>query len=115
MRLKSRDLDKRITFLRKVPGSGLMSAGKETWDALPPVWAQVQDMLPSRGDKVAAGVEVTARPARIRIRFRTDITADMRIQFGDRLMKIVSAPAELGYREGLEIVAEDYTTTGNPA
>jgi len=114
--LRSRDLDKRITFQTKVPVAGVMNAGKEAWENAGTVWAQVTDQLYRRGDKEAAGVEVTARSARIRIRKPGfAITADMRILFGARVMHIIGAPAELAARDGYELMGEDYSTTGQPA
>jgi head-tail adaptor len=114
--VKARDLDRRITFLRKIPATGVLGAGKEVWEPLPPVWAQVIDVLPSRGDELTDGFELTSRPALIRIRHpEFELTTDMRIQYGSRLMSIITAPAELSSRDGVQFKAEDYTTTGNPA
>lgn len=47
--------------------------------------------------------------------FREDVTPDMRFVFGARVMQIVAGPAELGFREGLEFMAEEYRPAGNPA
>ncbi|SEQ60411.1 Phage head-tail joining protein [Sphingobium sp. YR768] len=58
---------------------------------------------------------MSARPARVRMRFREDITPDMRFIFGSRIMQIVSGPAELGRREALEFMVEEYRPAGNPA
>jgi SPP1 family predicted phage head-tail adaptor len=110
------DLDRRITFQRRAAGAGdFMSAGKSAWETVATVWAQVADVLPSRGERAAEGVTIANRPARIRMRFRPDITADMRIIYGNRTMQIVAGPAELGRRVGLELMAEDYSTAGQPA
>jgi len=38
----------------------------------------------------------------------------MRFVMGYRVMQIVAGPAELGRREGLEFMVEDYTSAGNP-
>lgn len=81
-------------------------------------WIEVQDMLPSRGERLADGVDVTARPCRVRMLYRDDITAAMRIRLDDengRLLQIVSEPAELGFREGLELVAEQLSVMGDAA
>ena len=84
-----------------------------SWVPFATVWAEVQDMLPSRGDRVVEGVSITQRPARIRMLYRDGITSDMRIRYGSRLLKIVAGPAELGRREALEIVAEEFTPQGD--
>jgi len=85
------------------------------WTTVATVWANVQEVLPSRAEK-AQGIRIEARPARIRIRYRTDITSAMRVVLvdrGSRVLKIVSGPAELGRKEGLEIMGEAYSTTGD--
>ncbi|MFW2829880.1 phage head closure protein [Sphingomonas sp. ID0503] len=108
-------LNRRVRIERKVSASGFMSAGKETWEPVATVRASVQDMLPSRAERIAEGVNIAARPARIRMWYRDDVTADMRIVIGERILQIVAGPAELGNREGIEIVAEDYSTSGGVA
>ena len=106
-------LKRRITFQRKNPSTDFDGAGSESWTDVATVAAEVEDVLPSRGEKSNGVVNVERRPARIRVRFRKDITADMRIIFGTRVMQITAGPAELGWRNGLELMAEDYSTQGN--
>lgn len=105
-------LNRKITIQRPVPHGSFTGAGRESWIPVATVWAEVQDRLPSRGEDMANGFNVASRPARVRMRYRSDITSDMRIVLGNRIMQIVSAPAELGRREGLELVVEDYSTAG---
>lgn len=84
-----------------------------TWaDVTPSEWAEVQDVLPSRGESIADGINIAKRPARIRCNYRTDITSDMRVKFDGRTLKIVAGPAELGRREGLEVVCEELSIEG---
>lgn len=108
-------LDRRITFQRKVGDDSFNGAGKEPWQDVATVWAQVQDALPSRGERLTEGLTMATRPSRVRIRYRGDITSDMRILYGARVMEIVSGPAELGRREGLELMAADYSTPAGDA
>ena len=105
-------LDRRITIERPVPHGSFTGAGREKWEPVATVWAEVQDKLPSRGEDMANGFNVASRPARVRMRYRSDITADMRIVLGDRIMQIISAPAELGRRDGIEVAVEDYNSAG---
>lgn len=86
-------------------------------------------MLPSRGERLADGIEVSDRPARIRVRYREDIHASMRVLIGknvrgddgepewrtDRIAEIVSEPAELGRRQWSEFVVQQYSAPGNTA
>ncbi len=39
----------------------------------------------------------------------------MRFLIGNRIMQIIAGPAELGRREGLEFMVEEYSPAGNAA
>lgn len=112
MKLSAGDLNRKITIERPTVHGSFTGAGKQKWTEVAKVWAQVQDHLPSRGEKLANGFINTARPARIRMRYRSDITANMRVILGNRVMQIISAPAELGNRQWLEVMVEDYGSAG---
>ncbi|MFD1951370.1 head-tail adaptor protein [Sphingomonas arantia] len=113
--LRSEDLPDRIAFQRKVAATGFASAGQEEWVPVDTVWAGVQDLLPSRSERTDDGLVLATGRARVRIRWRDDITADMRILHGERVMQIIAGPAMLGRRGGLEMMAEDYSTAGGTA
>lgn len=104
----------RITILQQAATTeDLYGTAQIAWVPLATVWAEVQDMLPSRAERIAEGVSVANRPARIRMRYRTDVTTAMRIQHGTRLMQIIAGPAELAGRVGIEVMAEEVSTQGN--
>ena len=107
------DLDRRITFQRRAPAAGFIKTAQGTWVPVATVWAQVRDLLPSRSEKLADGIILARRPARIRIRFRSDITSDMQILYAGRTLQIMGPPVELGRREGLEMMAQDFSTEGS--
>lgn len=89
-----------------------------TWANLasnPTEWAEVQDILPSRSENVSDEISLQRRPCRIRTLFRDDIDSSMRITFEGRTVQIVGGPAELGRRDGLEMVCEEYSTEGEQA
>lgn len=115
MTLDPGTLNRRIRIERPVADDSFDGAGSGTWQPVAEVWANVQDMLPSRGERLADGINVAARPARVRIRHRTDVTSAMRFVMGDRIMQVVSGPAELGFREALEFMVEEYSPAGNAA
>ena len=127
MRMAAGALDKRIRIERPVADTSFDGAGSGGWAFVATVWASVVDALPSRGEKLAGGINIATRPARVRIRFRTDVTADMRFVLGAtvtddevdysgaRIMQIVAGPAELGFRDGLEFMVEQYSSAGNAA
>ena len=87
-----------------------------TWVALASrISAHVQDVLPSKAESAAANLQTAVRPARIRFRYRTGITTDMRIIVHgatDRTLHVVSGPATLGVREWTEVMAHELTTSG---
>lgn len=118
--LSAGELDSFIRIQRPVADASLDGAGRGTWVDVDEVYAGIRDMLPSRGEKLADGINVATRPARVRMYYRDDITSDMRfvdITDGDggRVMQIVSGPATIGRREGLEFMVEDYSPAGNAA
>jgi SPP1 family predicted phage head-tail adaptor len=107
-------LNRRITILHRtiVRYDPPYNTPVYEWTELASVWAEVQDMLPSRAERIADGINIARRPARVRMRFRTDIDSTMRISVDGREMRIVAGPVELGRREGLELMAEELSTEG---
>ena len=83
-----------------------------TWSTLGTEWAEVQDILPSRSESVATVVNMQRRPCRVRMLYRDDVTSAMRLKFDGRTVQIIGGPVELGRRDGLEMVCEDWSTQG---
>ena len=114
--MKAGKLDREITILHfaesttQDPLYGTVIVTE--WLPLATVWAEVQDMLPSRGERLVEGINIARRPCRVRMRYRNDITSAMRIRIGTRELRIIAGPAELGRREGLEFMAEELSTEG---
>ncbi len=119
--MRSSDLDRQISVERRTITKDAVYGGKvETWVPLVPVgsppvaarfWAQVQDVLPSRSESVRQGLEVARDQVRIRTRYRSDVTSDMRVTVhgdADVLYQIVGGPAMIGRKEWLEMVCERY-------
>lgn len=123
----SGDLKDFIRIERPVPDESFDGAGSGSWELVASVFAEVQDALPSRGERLADGINIATRPARVRMRWRNDVTPAMRFVRGAdatgeevdysnaRVMQIVGGPAEIGRREGLEFMVEDYSTAGSGA
>lgn len=119
------DLDRLIRIERKVADNSFDGAGSESWELVATAYANIQDKLPSRGEKLADGLNIATRPSRVRIYYRTDITAAMRVLVGgtingewvtERTAQIVTPPAEVtgeGRRRMIEFMVEDYSTAGN--
>lgn len=83
-----------------------------TWVPVCVVWAEVQDVLPSRqqAEQVRQVVQVAMQRSRVRMRYRTDIDATMRCIIGGITHQIVNGPAEIGRHEWLEILVEHYSS-----
>lgn len=110
------DLDKRIRIERPVHDDAADSAGAESWALVATPWAQIQDVLPSRAPTQSSdGINVSKRPARVRMLYRTDITPDMRLVHGARIMAIVAGPATVGNNDWTEFMVEQYSSAGNRA
>lgn len=106
-------LDRRVTILTRVEvQDAAYGSYAASWVPLATVWAQVTDMLPSRAERIAEGVQIANRPCRVRMRYRSDVTSAMRLKIGTRELRIVGGPSELGRREGIELVAEELTSEG---
>jgi head-tail adaptor len=117
----------RVRIERPVADTSLDGAGSGSWDLVQDeVAAEVEDMLPSRAERMAEGINVASRPARVRLRYRDDIKPSMRFVMGAtvvdevvdyssaRIMQIIAGPAKLG-RDGVEFIVEEYSPAGNPA
>ncbi len=115
MTLDPGTLDRRLRVERPVADTSFTGAGSGKWAFVANVSANVQDALPSRAERLGEGINMASCPARVRMRFRKDITAEMRFVMGDRILQIVAGPAELGRREALEFMVEEYRPAGNPA
>jgi SPP1 family predicted phage head-tail adaptor len=77
------------------------------------IWANVQDVLPSRSESVKQGIRVGIQQTRIRVRNNSAITAEMRVTLhgrGGRVMQIISGPARLDDGAHMEFVAESYSS-----
>lgn len=87
-----------------------------SWTTFATLWANVQEVLPSRGESIAEGIRIAERPARVRTRYVSGITSAMRVVYldrGDRVMKIITPPVEIGRKQGLEFFVADYSTAGD--
>ncbi len=77
-------------------------------------WVALQDALPSRAEVVTNELKQATNPTRVRMRYCTDVDATMRLVVSrmgvDVIYQLVSGPAILGNKEGLEFMAERYST-----
>lgn len=120
-------MDKFVRLERPIADDSFDGAGSGAWELVAEIWASVTDMLPSKGERLADGLNAAKRPARVRIRYRADLRQDMRIVHGAtvvddvvdysgaRIMQIVTMPADLGRRERQEFMVEEYSPAGSAA
>lgn len=83
------------------------------WARLAVVWANVQDVLPSRSESVTQGLAIAKNPTRYRIRYRSDVDSSMRVIIwrpGPVTYQIVGGPAELGDKEYCEFMLERFSS-----
>lgn len=106
--------DTLITFLSRTASQNDDYGTQEyIWAEHAKEYAEVQDILPSRSEKIDDSISIQRRPCRVRTLYRDDITSDMRIEFEGRTMEIVAGPAELGRRDGSEFICEQLSTQGD--
>lgn len=99
------ELNQRVTIQKRTPASPARTAtgaASESWTALATVWAKV---LPANGRELLQGGQVMSEtPARIWIRFRADVTADMRLVHGSTVYAIAGVMNVRTENEFLELV-----------
>lgn len=112
--MNSGALDRLIQIDDVVTTQDAYGAAIKSWSPLATIWANVQDVLPSRSEAVKQGLAMARNQTRIRFRYRSDINSEMRITlFGDVdiLYQIVAGPAEvLGRKKFIEVVCERYSS-----
>lgn len=107
-------LDQRLTIERRaVAQDGNFGGESVTWSTLATVWGHVADIVnTSEGgeERMRQGVRVEASLTQITIRYRGDLTSDMRVQWParGRTLQIVGL-AEVGRRDALQLSCEQYS------
>lgn len=86
-------------------------AATPTWSTVADrVWCEKQDVLPARAESQGSALVLSRQPARLRMRYRTDVDSAMRIVMltpgGEVIHQIIGGPAELGHQEQIELLIE---------
>lgn len=97
-----------VTWEPLAPDAGSPTVG-ERWPA------SVQDVMPSRSEGVAQGLVTGRLQTRVRIRWRDDVTSDMRILLhgdgADEIYDIVAGPSDVDGRKSMvEFMCERFTS-----
>lgn len=100
-------LNKRATIIAPPTGQDA-TYGTPTgdWTTVATVWCEIQDVLPSRAETIKQGLNLSSNPSRVRMRYRTGIDSSMRMTYNGITYRIVSGPAVLGNKEGIELMVE---------
>lgn len=103
-------LDKRCRIERRTATQdGDYGRPLETWELVAVAWCNVRDELPSKSEAVKNGLAVAPLRTRIRMRYRRDIDAAMRLVIrrpDPQVYQIVGGPAEIGEKDGIEMFCE---------
>jgi head-tail adaptor len=103
-------LDKRARIERRiVTQDSTYGTDVVTWQTLAVVWCNLVDSAPSRDEQVRNGMSMVKVRCRMRMRYRGDIATDMRVVMmrpDEQIWQIVGGPAEIGVRDGIELMIE---------
>lgn len=119
--MRGGQLDRRITILAPGPDVDRGEYGPQPGEYTPIVKgvripARRVDTRPSNAESVGDGLRMAFKPSILHLRYRPDITSNMRVIMhdeADRLYEMTSEPAEIGRREWLEISLREYSTSGD--
>ena len=95
-------LDRRITIQHQVTGSGFGAV--TTWEDLATVWARLMRPTAQEIYRNEANREQATQTAYFRVRWRNDVTEDMRVVFDGHNWDIEGI-LEVGRRDKLDLIA----------
>lgn len=84
-----------------------------SWIPVGEVWAEIVDVMPSKSEAVNNGLRLAANSARVRIRYRPDVTGVMRIvelSGAKRVLQIIAGPAVITGRTELEFMVQGFSS-----
>jgi SPP1 family predicted phage head-tail adaptor len=109
-------LDRRVRVERKtVSQDPDYGSQVETWATYVETWASIQDITTNNQERTNSDLRQLTRPCRVKMRYFPDIDPTMRLVVldrGERILSIVSKPAELGRKDGIEFMCQEFETGG---
>ena len=81
------------------------------WIKYKECWASVTDITSRMQESTVSDLRLLKRPCKVMMRYDPTVDATMRLVMIDRdnrILQIVTKPAEIGRREAIEFTAEDY-------
>ena len=92
-------LNNRVTVKQRASGSDANGEPATTWTDVCTVWADIRHL--SGIEAIKAGAEMSTVKASIRIRYRADITAGMRVHHGSTVYEIDAVMPDAQSRESV--------------
>lgn len=100
--IRAGDLNRRIRFQRRTAAQDDLGQPAEAWeDVGNPTWASI--LVVTGKEYVLASGEVSRAEASIRVRWRTDLTAQMRIDHSGVIYNILAVLPDLAGREYVDL------------
>lgn len=106
------DLRHRITLQRKTVTRDAEGNVRETWGDVATVWAAVEPMSIRWREYLQASAINAESYTLFRIRYRFDVTPDMRVAYGGRFYNIVNVVDLAGRHREMHIIARDVMSGG---
>lgn len=97
-------LNRRITLQRRAVGQDATGQPIETWQDVATVWASIRHL--SGVDSIKADRDVSVARASIRLRYRLDIDAGMRVKHGGVIYGIKAVLPDEVKREYVDLACE---------
>ena len=103
--MRAGQLNRRVTIERKTGGVDAIGQPlPEGWETFAQVWANVRHL--SGSESIKAGAVTSEVKASIRIRYRSDINAGMRVVLGAKTYEIRAVMPDDVRREYVDLVCE---------
>lgn len=110
--MKIGKLDTPVRFERQVETpNGDFGGSDISWVTHMTCFAEVMDITTRMQESTKSDLRQMARPCKVTIRYNDTIDSTMRIIVLDRsnrMLQIVSKPAEIGRKEAMEMMCHDY-------
>jgi SPP1 family predicted phage head-tail adaptor len=105
MAIRAGELRHRLTFQSNLPTANSFGEFADTWTDFVTVYGAIE---PLSGQLLFTAQQANSQvQGRIRIRYRSDITATMRVKFGTRYFKILSIINQSEKHEELQILYKE--------
>ena len=113
MPLNAGRMNRRITIEQRTPGADAWGQPLTTWTTVATVWADVRASSGSAAaERVAADRETSVTGYSMRIRWRTGISAGMRVSMDSTRFDIIDVIEDHAGREYLDLVCQQGGSDG---